>query len=124
MHLQNIALPPCAADSHRPMTDSSADSSADSKKASACIPPTTRVASRAIAVDDDTQMANLYRRLLEREGGNVVVFDSAEDAMSATQSSFPDVAFVDIGLQGAVSGLGVCRILPEKARATVFFGDG
>lgn len=75
---------------------------------------------RVVVVEDDPKMVNLYRRALERHACTVVAFDSAEDAMPAIQVSFPDVAFVDIGLQGAMSGLDLCRILSKDASVKPF----
>lgn len=82
--------------------------------------PSASFSLRVVVVEDHPKMVNLYQRALERQACTVVTFASAEDAMPATRKRFPNVAFVDIDLQAAMSGLDLRRILSKKASVRPF----
>ena len=70
---------------------------------------------RAILVDDDVRFLAAAGKLLVREGVDVVGFASnGDEALERAERLRPDVALVDIGLQGE-SGFDVARRLAGLA---------
>jgi CheY-like chemotaxis protein len=61
-----------------------------------------------LVVDDTRETRSLIRRLLERDGMNVIEADSGEAAIRSIQESRPDLLVLDLRLPG-ISGLDVAR---------------
>ena len=59
-------------------------------------------------VDDDRNIAQLIRLLLEKEGYAVTAYERGDDAVKAFTSSPPDLLLLDIMLPG-MDGWQVCR---------------
>ena len=70
---------------------------------------------RVLVVEDETRVAALLRRALERDGYTVDVAATGTDALStATETDF-DVIILDVVIP-APDGLEVCRTLRERGR--------
>lgn len=72
---------------------------------------------RVLVVDDEPNMTELFRMMLEMEGYAVDIATDVEGALLSLDRQLPDVILLDIMLQGP-SGLDLCRMLrddPERA---------
>ncbi|MCW2572877.1 MAG: putative transcriptional regulator [Frankiales bacterium] len=70
---------------------------------------------RALLVDDNVEFLGVARRLLERDGLEVVgVASTGEQAKRLAEQLRPEVVLVDINL-GGESGFDVCRQLNDDA---------
>ena len=69
-----------------------------------------------LVVDDERDILELVKYNLDKEGYQVTVVATGEDALSAARSRTPDIVILDLMLPG-VDGLEVCRRLkgdPKK----------
>lgn len=55
-------------------------------------------------VEDETAIRENYMDVLEQHGYQVQGFDNRPDAQAAFEQSLPDLAIIDIGLQGELDG--------------------
>ncbi|HEX5613937.1 MAG TPA: response regulator transcription factor [Acidimicrobiia bacterium] len=72
------------------------------------------MASRILAVEDDTRIRAVIRLALEEEGYDVIEADSAEEALELFATSDPDVVLVDLMLPGR-NGFDLCRDLRRSS---------
>lgn len=75
--------------------------------------PTSR-RQRVMIIDDEPEIVDYTRFLLEREGCDVVTAGSADAALVALKRTPPDLAILDVALDGAagsLDGLELCRRL-------------
>ncbi|MFJ4835314.1 ATP-binding protein [Streptomyces sp. NPDC088747] len=75
-----------------------------------------RVAPRQLAiliVEDNTDLANTYRALLERQGHHVTVVHTGGDALLATEAGLFDVVLCDLGLPD-IDGYAVARAVRSR----------
>jgi len=63
-----------------------------------------------LVVDDERDILELVKYNLDKEGYQVTVVETGEDALAATRTKMPDVVVLDLMLPG-VDGLEVCRRL-------------
>jgi DNA-binding response OmpR family regulator len=64
--------------------------------------------SRVLVVEDDTDIADLIRRYLQKGGFDVEVRSSGREALNAIAAQAPDLLVLDVMLPH-VSGLDICR---------------
>jgi DNA-binding response OmpR family regulator len=67
-------------------------------------------AGRVLVVDDDTTVADVVRRYLERDGYSVLLAGDGETALRLAAEHPPDLVVLDLMLPG-IDGLEVCRRL-------------
>jgi two-component system, OmpR family, alkaline phosphatase synthesis response regulator PhoP len=63
-----------------------------------------------LVVDDEPDILELVKYNLDKEGYQVTVVATGEDALAATRTKMPDIVILDLMLPG-VDGLEVCRRL-------------
>jgi len=63
-----------------------------------------------LVVDDERDILELVKYNLDKEGYQVTVVATGEDALAATRTKMPDIVILDLMLPG-VDGLEVCRRL-------------
>jgi len=63
---------------------------------------------RVLVVDDDVTVAELFRKLLVKEGYSVDVVHDGPDALEAVAEHRPDLILLDVNMPG-MSGMEVCR---------------
>ena len=73
-----------------------------------------RPAARVVVADDDHSVAELLRRVLEKEGYGVEVVHDGVSAVEAVRQHKPHVAICDVNMPG-MTGLDVCRQLKADA---------
>lgn len=76
---------------------------------------------KILLVEDDTNLASVYKSRLELEGFNVVLVTNGEDALSTTVNEKPDLILLD-AMMPKISGFDVLDILrntPETANVRV-----
>lgn len=76
---------------------------------------------KILLVEDDNNLAGVYKARLELEGFKVVVVDNGEEALSTTVSEKPDLILLD-AMMPKISGFDVLDILrntPETANVRV-----
>ena len=78
--------------------------------------PDTSSRARILVVEDEQDLQDLLRYNLSREGFNVTVSGSGEEAIRIVQDGAPDLIVLDLMLPG-MDGLEVCRTL-KSDRAT------
>jgi DNA-binding response OmpR family regulator len=66
-----------------------------------------------LIIEDDSDIADLLRHNLEREGYKVAITRSGENGLEMTRSSPPSLILLDLGLPG-IQGLEVCRLLKDR----------
>ncbi|OLR90311.1 DNA-binding response regulator [Actinokineospora bangkokensis] len=71
-----------------------------------------------LVVDDDTTVADVVRRYLERGGHRVVLVENGEDALRSAAADPPDLVVLDLMLPG-IDGLEVCRRLRRDSAVPV-----
>ncbi len=71
-------------------------------------------------VDDESNIRELIRRYLEKEGYQVRTFASAEELEAALVSNVPDMFILDIMLPGT-DGLTLCRTICRKFNLPIIF---
>lgn len=70
---------------------------------------------RILIVDDETDILNLIKTILERQGFHVLTAVDGEEALLKAEAEIPDLVLLDLVLP-SVSGLEVCRIIKSKAK--------
>ncbi len=68
-----------------------------------------------LVVDDERDILELVKYNLDKEGYQVTVVATGEDALAATRTKMPDMVVLDLMLPG-VDGLEVCRRLKSDAK--------
>ena len=68
-----------------------------------------------LVVDDERDILELVKYNLDKEGYQVTVVATGEDALAATRTKLPDIVILDLMLPG-VDGLEVCRRLKGDPR--------
>jgi two-component system, sensor histidine kinase len=91
------------------------DASADLMEGAVVPQPRAR---RVLLVEDDVDVAESTRLLLETMGHDVRLATRGEDALRLAHDYKPDVVLCDIGLPGAIDGFGVARGLREDPGLT------
>jgi len=74
----------------------------------------TDTPARVLVVEDDTTVAEVVTRYLEREGFTVETVGDGRDALERADAQLPDLVVLDIMLPG-IDGLEVCRRLRSRA---------
>ena len=74
-----------------------------------------RAQARVLVVDDQEDVRESLRLLLELKGHEVITAANGEEGLTAFESFQPDIAFVDIGLPG-MDGLELARRLRKTGR--------
>ena len=70
---------------------------------------------RVLVVDDERDILELVKYNLDKEGYQVTVVATGEDALAAARTEMPDIVILDLMLPG-VDGLEVCRRLKGDAK--------
>ena len=70
-----------------------------------------------LVVDDERDILELVKYNLDKEGYQVTVVATGEDALAATRAKMPDIVVLDLMLPG-VDGLEVCRRSRPTPRRT------
>ncbi|MCS7120291.1 MAG: response regulator [Nitrososphaerota archaeon] len=73
------------------------------------------MADKILVVDDEADIANLAKIILESEGYSVVTASNGEEALAKVYQESPDLVLLDI-VMPKKTGLEVCRILKEQKR--------
>jgi DNA-binding response OmpR family regulator len=75
---------------------------------------------RVLIVEDDVPTLELLRMRLERDGYEVTVASSGQDALRQAYAAHPDVVILDVILPG-MDGFEVCRLLREMTEVVILF---
>jgi len=78
----------------------------------------THAPARVLVVEDDTTVADVVTRYLEREGFTVDTVGDGLEALERADAQLPDLVVLDIMLPG-IDGLEVCRRLRSRAPVPV-----
>jgi two-component system, OmpR family, alkaline phosphatase synthesis response regulator PhoP len=70
-----------------------------------------------LVVEDDTDIRELIRYNLSREGYNVLEADSGEGALHLVQTTAPNIIILDLMLPG-IDGMDVCRTLKKDSKSS------
>jgi two-component system response regulator VicR len=70
---------------------------------------------RVLVVDDERDILNLTKMILERKGYQVIVTPHSDEALSKADAETPDLILLDLVMPGK-SGLEVCRILKSQSK--------
>ncbi|PKK86486.1 MAG: hypothetical protein CVT48_01055 [Thermoplasmata archaeon HGW-Thermoplasmata-1] len=70
---------------------------------------------KILVVDDEDDILNLAKIMLEGEGYEVVTAPDGDDALAKANSELPDLVLLDIILPGK-NGFDVCRILKQDSK--------
>jgi DNA-binding response OmpR family regulator len=62
-----------------------------------------------VVVEDDTNISDLVDLYLRREGFRVIQASTGEAGLAAIEREHPRMAILDVGLEGPMDGLEVCR---------------
>jgi CheY-like chemotaxis protein len=73
---------------------------------------------RILIVDDEPDILNLVKMILEGERYQVVVASNGEEALQKAETEMPDLILLDLVMPGK-SGLEVCRILKSQAKTKI-----
>jgi DNA-binding response OmpR family regulator len=71
---------------------------------------------RILAVDDDPAALDAVRQILTQHGYEVVTAPDGEAALALLREQTFDLALLDVGLPGRVSGYDLCRAIRADAR--------
>src|SRR4051812_11261706 len=78
-----------------------------------------------LVVEDEVIVAHdLRERLIEMGYAASFVASSAEEAMARAAEKRPDVAVVDIGIEGPLDGIQTAALLQERYRVPIIFLTG
>lgn len=75
---------------------------------------------KLLVVDDDRDLAHLLCQSLRDHGHEVVAAENADEALAAVVATLPDLAILDIRMQGK-SGLQLARLLREQFQVPFVF---
>jgi DNA-binding response OmpR family regulator len=87
----------------------------------------TKTPRRILAVDDDPTALDAVRQILGQQGYAVVTAADGEIAVGLLQTQTFDLALLDVGLPGLVSGYDLCRGIrqdPKHQHIPVIFLTG
>ncbi|MEG1886936.1 MAG: response regulator transcription factor [Oscillospiraceae bacterium] len=73
---------------------------------------------KILIVDDDTNICELLRLYLEKDGFQTIVSNDGEDAVKKAESSNPDLILLDIMLP-KLDGWQVCREVRKKSKVPI-----
>ena len=82
---------------------------------------------RILAVDDDRTALDAVRQILTQQGYEVVTASDGESAVALLREQTFDLALLDVGLPGLVSGYDLCRGIradPRLEQIPVIFLTG
>lgn len=71
---------------------------------------------RILAVDDDATAVDAVRQILAQHGYEVITAPDGEAAAVLLRTETFDLALLDVGLPGLVSGYDLCRAIREDPR--------
>ena len=81
---------------------------------------------RILILEDDAVTASMLRRLLERDGHNVIVAGTGEDAVTRAAIHRPELVISDFQLPGTLNGAEACsliRAFVPSARVIIMTGQ-
>jgi DNA-binding response OmpR family regulator len=81
-------------------------------------PGWTLMAARVLVVDDERVVTEVVGRYLQREGYEVSLASSGDEALRLAQEWVPDLIVLDLMLP-VVDGLEVCRRLRHKSQVPI-----
>src|SRR3954454_23970429 len=70
-----------------------------------------------VVVEDDPNIADLVDMYLRREGFRVIQSADGDSGLAAIAREDPRLVILDVGLPGAIDGLGVCRQLRSNPKS-------
>ena len=73
---------------------------------------------KILVVDDDSNICELLRLYLEKEGYHVIITQDGDSAVNAFQEHNPDLVLLDIMLP-VLDGWQVCREIRKSSRAPI-----
>jgi len=73
-----------------------------------------RATTRVLVADDETPIAELFRRILEKVGYAVEIVNDGPAALAAVSASRPHLVLLDVNMPG-MTGIEVCRRLKQDA---------
>jgi DNA-binding response OmpR family regulator len=82
---------------------------------------------RILAVDDDPTALDAFRQILRQQGYEVTTAPDGEAAVALLQAQTFDLALLDVGLPGLISGYDLCRGIrqdPKHQQIPVIFLTG
>jgi len=71
---------------------------------------------RILAVDDDPSALDAVRQILGQQGYEVITAADGEEAAVLMRTETFDLALLDVGLPGLVSGYDLCRAIRQDPR--------
>ncbi len=77
---------------------------------------------KILMVDDDTDLINIYKPVLEKEGYTIRTAFNSIDGLQAYKEFLPDVVFVDLSMEHFDSGFVLChriKKLPESKKSKI-----
>ena len=77
----------------------------------------TKSSPLVLVVDDEPQLCEVLRRILEKEGYDVITTQDGETALRLIKQKKPDVILLDIVMPG-MDGREVCRRTRELSKST------
>ena len=69
---------------------------------------------RILVVDDNTDILQIVKVILENYGYEVVVTPNGEETLSKTNSFHPQLILMDVFLSSGIDGRDICRALKEN----------
>ena len=72
------------------------------------------MADKILIVDDEPDVVNLAKRILEREKYHVITASEGDEALEKARVEMPDLILLDIVMRGK-DGYEVCKILKSHA---------
>ncbi len=70
---------------------------------------------KILVVDDEPDILNLAKTILEKKGLQTITASSGEEALQKAEDEMPDLILLDVVMPGK-SGLEVCKILKDQAK--------
>lgn len=70
---------------------------------------------KILVVDDESNIRNLAKMILEGEGYHVLTASDGDEALQKAESEMPDLIFLDLRMPGK-NGSEVCKILKSQAK--------
>lgn len=94
-----------------------ADPPADPRSTADAAPPRRPAAWRVLLVEDNEDIAESLRLLLELDGHRVQAVPDGPSALALAREARPDLVLCDLGLAGEMDGYEVCRRLRAELGA-------
>lgn len=79
---------------------------------------------RILVVEDEPLIATLIKEILEESGYEAAVASSGAEALALAFAAPPDLALIDIRLQGPMNGIEVACVLREQLGVPPIFLSG